>query len=148
MSNITIPVPSGITKGEIAALIISTAGILTTLVIELYKRHYNAKQLLKFGENMIKLSGTKIALIAASSSALFTYLGALLFLAQSNSAFLSELPFVGKFFWSAMGVGYFLYNLRLSKWYKAFAAKYGNTKQVKLPPVTPVVETPEPNLFE
>lgn len=122
MSNviITLPDPANYISSNSLSLAIACvlilAGILASVTVEVYRRHYNAKK-------QEELAKKWIAIWLAASSGVFTALGYLVFIIQANTSTLSALPFVGKHVAGVVGIGYFLYNVRLNKWYKAIAAR-------------------------
>lgn len=137
----TTPVIQHQTLLVVAVLV--AAAVLASIVLEVLLRHYNKKQLLQFGDKAVKLSKAWVAISLSVLSAAFTWLGYLLVLAQSNTDYLSSLPFVGKHITGVVGTGYILYNLRLNKTYQHVAnilTRWSSKKKlVTLPVATPVL---------
>lgn len=130
MSNVTLTLPdpsdyiSNHTLDIAIAIVLLVAAILASVAVEVYRRHYNAKK-------QAQLAKHWVAVWLTASSGVFTALGYIAVLLQNNSGYLSTLPFVGKHVLAVVGLAYFLYNIRLSSWYKKIAAaltKWTGTK--------------------
>lgn len=123
--------------GEISTrswLVIATiigAAILSSIVVELYKRHY-------FKKKDVKLAKGWIAIWLSASSVFFTYLGYALLLASANVGMIKGLPFVGNHALEVLGIGYLIYNLSLNKWYQAVATWLGKWSKSDDKVVTPL----------
>ena len=123
----------------VVAGVVATA-IFASLAVEVLKRRYNAKQ----EEVMAKKA---VAWLLVVFSTLFSWLAYAIFFAQGHADWLKTLPVVGSHSAEALGLAYTLYALRLSKWYKSFAAwaSKWTGKHAVMPTVNPVVpETPVP----
>lgn len=116
-------------RNHVAVIGVLVVALLASIVTEVVKRKYNAKQFSKMlvGEEWkaIKLSKKAIAWILTASTTLFTSLGYVLFLYQGNKSFVAQVPYIGTGVTEAVGVGYLLYNLRLNKSYTTFVAWAG-----------------------
>lgn len=124
MSQVLLTLPTFPTvdhQSVVVGTVLTAAGLLATITLEVIRRRYTAKQIKKMGDDAVKLGKATTALLLGGISALFTGLGYLLVLAQGNSSMLSTLPFVGKHFLEVIGVAYSLYNLRLNKTYQHVA---------------------------
>lgn len=123
MSNTTIQVPTNVVAaGEflgrnlVAIIGVLAVALLASIVVEVIKRRYNAKR-----EDTEQLAKKTVAHLLTLFTTIFTGLGYFIFLAQSNTPFLSQLPYVGQGVTEALGVAYLLYNVRLNKSYQTFA---------------------------
>lgn len=114
--------------------------VIASVVTELIKRYHNKKQL-------EDLSKKAIAWLLVVFSTLFTALGYAILYAQGHLDSLKTLPIIGSHATEALGLAYTLYNLRLSKYYKAFAA-WASKETGKPVPTTPAVASePGPSEF-
>lgn len=147
MSNLTLTIPnpsnylSDNSRSIAIAAVLIVAGVLATVAVEFYRRHYSAKK-------QEQLAKKWVAVWLTASSGIFTAIGYLVFLIQSNTSLFSTLPFVGKHVAAVVGVGYFLYNVRLNRWYKAAAERLSRWTGTKVtdapaPETTPVVGVQE-----
>lgn len=109
--------------------------VLGITFVEVVKRKYNAKQ----EEAMAK---RVIAWLLLVSTTFFSWLAYALFYTQGHQTFLQTLPVIGSHVTESLGVGYTLYNLRLNKWYEAFAN--WASKETAQAPVSPAVEPQQP----
>lgn len=117
----------------IAGLLIGAA-VLSSIVVELYKRHY-------FKKKDVKLAKSWTATWLTGASVFFTYLGYALFLASANMPFLKTLPYVGEHSLQVLGIAYTIYNIRLSKWYNGISKLLSNwtkSEDVALPASTTI----------
>lgn len=106
--------------------------ILASITVELIKRHGVST------DDKKKLKRVVTWLLSVITT-LFTVLGYVLIYATANQSFLQSLPVIGSHTLEALAVAYTLYNLRLNKYYEAFATwatKYTASKQQSLPVVT------------
>lgn len=103
--------------------------ILASVTVELIKRHGVTT------DDKKKLKRVVTWLLSVITT-LFTVLGYVLIYATANQSFLQSLPVIGSHTLEALAVAYTLYNLRLNKYYEAFATwatKYTSNKQQALP---------------
>ena len=138
MSQILLNVPDIDSKTVAVAAVLVVAALIASVIVEVYRRHYSKK-------NFEKLGKAWTALLLAAISSAFTGLGYLLLLAQSNTEYLSTLPFVGKHIFGVLGVAYTIYNLRLNKTYQTIADKLNKwtKKTPKTPPQPKATDLPE-----
>lgn len=89
--------------------------IIASIALELVKRQHNKKQLNNLGKKAL-------AWLLVVFSALFSALAYFLIYAQGHLSALKALPIIGSHTTQSIGLAYALYNIRLNKYYKAFAA--------------------------
>jgi cytochrome c biogenesis protein CcdA len=121
----------------VIALGVFLVAVLASIVVEVIKRKYNAKQ-------QADMAKKTVGWLLVTFTTLFTILGYGVFFLQANQNFLQTLPFVGQHVIEALGVAYTLYNLRLNKWYTNFAlwaSKWTNTK-ASIPATTTAAPAP------
>lgn len=113
--------------------VLATA-LLASIVVEVYKRHYTAKQ-------QEALAKHYIALLLTFLTALFTAASYFITFAQTNAGIVNVIPFLGRHVPQAVGAAYIIYNLRLNKTYQTVASKLNSwSKEEKTPTTT--VTTP------
>jgi cytochrome c biogenesis protein CcdA len=111
--------------------------VLASIVVEVVKR----KGITTEDKDKAKKAVTWLLVVFTT---LFSWLAYVIFFLQTNLSVLQQLPVVGSHAVEALGVAFTLYNLRLSKWYKGFAAWAGTVGKKKdltglqsLPELTP-----------
>lgn len=153
MSQTTVTVPDSLVqawkffdRNHVAIIGVLVVALISSIVVELFKRKYNAKQLKQAEGEAVQLSKRGVAWLLTVITTLFTALGYAIFLVQSNKSYVSQLPYIGQGVTEALGVAYLLYNLRLNKSYQTFAnwaSKWSKSKptdtDLQQPPVEPPV---------
>lgn len=149
--SITINLPHVNHIQLLVTVVLVVAAILASITLELYKRHYENKKSEPDPEAIVKLAKPLVALLLGALSAAFTWLGYLIVVAQSHTAYLASLPFVGKHVFGVIGIAYAIYNLRLNKTYENVAAKLtawsGKKNVVPAPPTTEEPVAPASDSF-
>ena len=113
------------------------AALLTSIAVEVYKRHYSAKK-------QQELEKHWVAVWLTLSSAFFTYLSYIIFLGSTGSGLLSGLPYVGKHIETVVGIATSLYLLKNNTVFKqitAWATNFTSDKP-KPGPVTVSISAP------
>lgn len=99
-------------------IVLFIAGVAASIIVELIKRKHSLKQ-------QQDMANKTIAWLLTAFTTLFTFTGYAFFFIQSNSSIFSAFPFLARHVPQVLGVLWFVYQLRLNKWYKAFANKFG-----------------------
>jgi hypothetical protein len=125
------------------ALIISilAAALVASILVEIFKRKYNAAQWKKAQDEITPLAKHYVALLLTALASLFTAASYFIVFAQTNASTLSVVPFLGDHVPQAIGAAYLLYNLRLNKTYKNVAGFLGKWSKEK--PATTGVADPQ-----
>ena len=114
--------------------------LLASIAVELIKRKYSASK-------QVDLAKHWTAVILTASASLFTLASYFIAFAQNNASFVSAFPFLARHMPQAVGVAYFVYNIRLSKWYQNVAnvlGKWSSSADAVTPP-QPVVPISTPS---
>lgn len=116
---------------------ITGIALLASIVVEVIKRRHNAKQ-------QEKMAKKAVAWLLASFTFLFSAATYFIAFAQNNATFLSSLPVVGQYTVQAMGVAWFIYNIKLNKWFQGVADVLGkwskDAEELKVANTAPVPE--------
>lgn len=119
--------------------------IIASIVVEVSIRHYKSKKEIVSPNDIAKLKKF-IAWLLVIFSTLFSWLSYVIFFAQTNAGVLQAIPIIGSHSAEAVGTAYVLYQLRLNKYYKAFAiwASKWTGKKTTAPVVVQPVESQAP----
>lgn len=114
--------------------------VLASVFVEVIKRRYNAKQEEAMAKHIV-------AWLLVVFSTLFSWLAYAIFYTQNHTSLLDSLPVIGSHTTEALGLAYTLYAVRLSTWYRGFAAwasRWTGQKAVEstIEPEAPVVSVP------
>lgn len=99
-------------------VVLFAAGLIASLAIEVIKRKRTVKQ-------QQDLTKKAIAWLLTTFVTVTTFAGYVFFFLQSNSSLLDSFPFLARHVPQVLGVLWFVYQLRLNKWYKLAQAKFG-----------------------
>lgn len=148
----TVTVPNNVVeawrffdRNHIAIIGVLVVALLASIVTEVVKRKYNARQLKQAEVDAVKLSKKATAWILTASTTAFTAIGYVLFLYQQNKGFVAQIPYIGEGVTQSVGVAYLLYSLRLNKSYQTFAtwaSKWSKTKPTESNLPQPAEPTP------
>lgn len=126
------------------ALVVSIllAALAASILVEVFKRRYNAAQWKKAQDEITPMAKRTVALLLTALSSLFTAASYFIVFAQTNASALSVVPYLGTHVPQAVGAAYLLYNFRLNTTYKNVAGWLGKwSKNDKQPASTPATDT-------
>ena len=127
-------------RNWLIVVVLLGSALLTSLVVEEIKKHYNKKQ----QEDLAK---HWVAVWLTVSSAFFTYLGYIIFLGSTGSGLFSGIPYVGRHVETVVGIATSLYLLKSNKVFvklTAWATTFSSSKTTPVVVPKPVAVASEP----